>query len=504
MSSSYNAKKTLEYDLIPPHSDELERSILGCMISNRNCLYSGVQALKGEDFYNSDNENAFKVIKKELDYGTEVDEVIIAKRLEGIIEVPKNFVAELLGCVTSPSYFNSQIKTLKDLTSKRNVRGASYRVINLIKENRLVGEEFKQEALRIISEALNSNGENFYSQHIENDLLRRNFDFNPQHIKDVLSKEEELIDWIWDGYIAKGSLILLAGSPKVGKSTFAYHMVNNVAKGVNFLGSPVSKTSVLILAMEEREQDVRRRLNSLEAHSEEIQIHFGLLSIERLDEVKRFVVSNNVGLILIDTLGKIWNVADENDAAQAEKAILPFLQLARETNAAVLLVHHLRKSQGNDGMDIRGSTALFASVDNAITLKRYSESKNERLIETIGRWDCFSEVISLNGNGYERLGSKSEVKRSAQKRQILDCLSDTPSSPDDISKLIDLSPNVISAVLKRLYEEGEVNRTGLGVKGSSHFLYKAMNSFSTYRKNSVEKEIKSLTNHTPQRGYNIP
>ena len=293
--------------------------------------------------------------------------------------------------------------------------------------------------------------------------------FNPKPICELLEEEEEPFDWIWKNYITRGSLILLAGSPKVGKSTFAYHLAVSIAKGIEFLNVTTVKTSVLILALEERKKDVIRRVRLLGANKDDIQINFGLFSIDHLDLVKEFVVSHNIGLVLVDTLGKIWNVDDENDAAKTEKAILPFLQLARETNAAVVLIHHLRKSPGSDGMDIRGSTALFASVDNAIILKRYGEG-NERLIDTIGRWDCFSEVISLNGSGYEKLGSKSEIIQSSQKRKILDCLNDVPLSAKEVSELTGFSIAVSTTVLKRLNDDGEVERTGRGV--SRHpFLY---------------------------------
>jgi hypothetical protein len=53
------------------------------------------------------------------------------------------------------------------------------------------------------------------------------------------------------------------------------------------------------------------------------------------------------------------------------KAVKPLLQLARDSGACVLLIHHARKSEGQYGDEIRGSGALFALVDVAIVMKRH-------------------------------------------------------------------------------------------------------------------------------------
>ena len=63
-------------------------------------------------------------------------------------------------------------------------------------------------------------------------------------------------------------------------------------------------------------------------------------------------------------------VEDENDAAQVEAGISPLLWLARETNVAVWAIHQTRKSGGDYGLDFRGSDALIATVDIAISMQR--------------------------------------------------------------------------------------------------------------------------------------
>jgi RecA-family ATPase len=86
---------------------------------------------------------------------------------------------------------------------------------------------------------------------------------------------------------------------------------------------------------------------------------------DTLEAIKAYVRAHAIRLILIDTLASFWT------AASVQKAIQPLLILARDSGACVLLIHHARKSEGQNGDEIRGSGALFAAVDVALILKRH-------------------------------------------------------------------------------------------------------------------------------------
>lgn len=71
---------------------------------------------------------------------------------------------------------------------------------------------------------------------------------------------------------------------------------------------------------------------------------------------------------MFDTLANLWPVKDENSATEVVSAVLPVQALARDR--AVLLVHHLRKSDGAEGTAARGSGALAGLVDIMAELRR--------------------------------------------------------------------------------------------------------------------------------------
>src|SRR6185503_12980305 len=72
-----------------------------------------------------------------------------------------------------------------------------------------------------------------------------------------------------------------------------------------------------------------------------------------------------VGLIVVDTLARAIAGDDENSAQDMAAFIGRVSSIARETGAAVLVVHHPGK---DDARGMRGSTALFAACDAVIKI----------------------------------------------------------------------------------------------------------------------------------------
>ena len=209
---------------------------------------------------------------------------------------------------------------------------------------------------------------------------------------DILTEPDVGIDWLWEPYLPLGTLAVLASYPKVGKSTLAYPLALAIQRGVPFLGGATKQKNVLILAVEEHPQDVQRRLRALRAHDVPLHLHRGGLppTAALHLELREYVRAQQIGLVILDTLAHFWRgiVDDENDNMQVLKAVAPFLELARATGAAVLLLHHERKSAGTAGKTIRGGGALLGIADQAFLYgyTRAGRRSAKRVLETIGRY----------------------------------------------------------------------------------------------------------------------
>lgn len=297
--------------------------------------------------------------------------------------------------------------------------------------------------------------------------------FQPRPATELMAEESEETSWVWEGYVPEGGLVCLAALPKAGKSTLAYHLAKAVAAGLPFLGGSTRKAPVLILALEERRQDVANRLRRLEA-SEDVFVHVGpLRAVSSLEDIGAFVREKGVGLIVIDTLRRFWRVQDENDAALVGDAMAPILDLARDTGAAVLIVHHLRKSPGEEGTDIAGSGDIFAHVDVALLLRRRRDGKaSERLLEAFSRYDATPSkvLIRLDGSEYECLGDAAEWEAKQLQEELVAALrGSTPQSPEALAEAADRPAPSVRRALNGLRDQGRVTRTGKGRKGDPYF-----------------------------------
>jgi RecA-family ATPase len=187
---------------------------------------------------------------------------------------------------------------------------------------------------------------------------------------------------------------------KVGKSTLIYELALSVARGKPFLGFPTRQGRVLILAVEENRRDARHRLIRLGLRrTDRIHLWAKPLDPRWLRALRAYIRKHNVRLVILDTLASYWRIKNENDNAEVIRGITPLERLARETGAAVLIIHHDRKGGGPNGESIRGGSGLFAKVDQALMLRRVgSQHPMRRRLLRDGRYNEAGEgrLISRN------------------------------------------------------------------------------------------------------------
>jgi hypothetical protein len=214
--------------------------------------------------------------------------------------------------------------------------------------------------------------------------------FHPISAATLLATPAEPVLWVWQPFLPEAALTLLAAQPKAGKSTLAYALAVAVSQGQPFLDYPTTRGGVLIWALEEHLRDVKLRLQRFRGRLDDwIHVHAGPLdnSPATFTAVSAFIGNHGVKLVIVDTLARWWRVKDENNNAELGAAVAPLLELARGTGATVLLVHHERKTGGQEGRGIRGGSALLALVDQALQLeRRQGGDPSHRTLTSVGRY----------------------------------------------------------------------------------------------------------------------
>jgi KaiC/GvpD/RAD55 family RecA-like ATPase len=194
----------------------------------------------------------------------------------------------------------------------------------------------------------------------------------------MLGSEPEPVDRLIEGVVARGTLTLLAGREKEGKSLLSMAFAGcGVTGGGSIAGIPVEPLRVLVIDAENGERELHRRLRSLGLgpdHSERIEVYeaHGHDLRRNLGEVEALLIELAPDLVVLDSWRSLWG-GDENDSGEVARCLDPLRDMIRKRDCGGVLIHHMRKQGG-----YRGSSAIGASVENVLELSRDEEDDDRR------------------------------------------------------------------------------------------------------------------------------
>ena len=192
--------------------------------------------------------------------------------------------------------------------------------------------------------------------------------------------------WLVESLWLDQAVGVLGGEPKCCKSFLALDLAVSVASGAPCLRQfpPRVTGPVLLFAAEDALPVVRQRLSGIATAAgvsfDALDIHVITVPVLRLDRssdcdrLRRTVDALRPRLLVLDPFVRLHRI-DENAATEVAP-LLDFLrQLQRGLGAAVVLVHHARKSAAaRPGQALRGSSELHAWGDSNLYLRRSKDS----------------------------------------------------------------------------------------------------------------------------------
>jgi hypothetical protein len=196
----------------------------------------------------------------------------------------------------------------------------------------------------------------------------------------------------------KGRVTLLVGREKDGKSTLAAYAAARVSDGGEFLEGPCVQGPALWVGLEEHDNDAATRFVRFKARPEAILMPGELLA-DPIAQVEEEASRSRPALIVLDTLAALVSglVDDPSSSAQWTPIMLALTRLARKTDAAMLLIHHAKKSDGR----YRDSSAIGAGVDVIIELQPGTKDPAVRLLKPKGRFHCPESAVRFLGDRFD-------------------------------------------------------------------------------------------------------
>ena len=207
----------------------------------------------------------------------------------------------------------------------------------------------------------------------------------------------EPLSFIVEDLLPQG-LHLLAGAPKIGKSWLALWLCLRVAQGESLWNFATKPCEVLYLCLEDSFQRIQSRLLDLTEDAPST-LHFAVMSEQLhsglVEQMEQFLKAHPAtGLVVIDTLQRIRTVnSDANAYASDYRDIGVLKALADRHRIAVLLIHHLRKLNDEDPMNmISGTTGLSGATDSNFVLRRSKRRENTATLYCTGRDISYREL----------------------------------------------------------------------------------------------------------------
>jgi hypothetical protein len=286
-------------------------------------------------------------------------------------------------------------------------------------------------------------------------------------------------EWYWDGYVGPGNVTLIAGRPKVGKSSFLLGLIGAIGAGQPFVGRATRQTRILLLT-EERQSALKPKVERFGVADESLHLLMrhevsGLRWRAIAEQAATYCPANGIGILVIDTWDKWSGLTGEreNSAGDVTEALEPLASAAGQ-GLGVIIVSHQRKSAGTHGEAIRGSNALAGGVEVVTEVERMTRSKDEldpdaRLLKSLSRFDeTPAELgVRLVGNSYEPT-DRTSLRIEGQRKRIKEWLSEHGELTADAETAKDLKmrKQALTDRMQEMYDNGEVARDGDGRRGS--------------------------------------
>jgi hypothetical protein len=183
-----------------------------------------------------------------------------------------------------------------------------------------------------------------------------------------LSATPPPVNWLLDGLVAAGDVTLVSGPSGIGKSWLHMALARAIADRKDFfLGRPLNPGNgrSLLIDEENPEDVVYDRMLKLGLRNH-CAIRYIWNNGIRVDKIPDLLLEEALDfdpvLFVLDSLTRVHG-SEENSAGDMAVLLNDCIRpLARETGAAVLLIHHHDKA----GNGPRGSGDILASVDGAL------------------------------------------------------------------------------------------------------------------------------------------
>ncbi len=403
---------------VPPHSDEVESSVLGSILIDSDAIISVADFLRPEHFYTEANSKIFKAILTLYEERSPIDVVTLTNKLKKNRDLEKiggsGYLAELVNKVPTSANIEKYGQIVKDLCIKRQLISAAAKIADVsFDEGFEAGEALDKAEMEIFS---------LSQRHLKQSFIP---------IKDALSESFDRLDELHksagglrgvptgfhdlDNMLAglqASNLVILAARPGIGKTALGLNIARSVAVDykipVGIFSVEMSKeelTDRLLVRQSEidawklktgklEEEDFTRFSEAMGVLADAplyIDDTPGISILEMRTKARRLQVEKGLQLLIIDYLQLVHSRNLENRVQEVSEISMGMKNLARELKIPIISISQLSRAVEVRGgsrprlADLRESGSIEQDADVVMFLYREDDENPENVTLEISK-----------------------------------------------------------------------------------------------------------------------
>lgn len=412
---------------IPPQAKEIEKSVLGSMLIEREAIPKVIEILNEEAFYDARHQKIYNAILSLFERGNPVDLITLTEELR------RNDALETIG----GAYYLTELTT--SVASAANVEYHA----RIIAEKGLLRKMIETMTV-LVGQAYDPGTDAFeLLDEVESEIfgiselnLRKSASSLSEVVKETLERLEAIhgreggitgvpsgfnkLDQMTSGW-QKSDLIIIAARPSMGKTAFSLACARNAAL------HPQYGTGVAIFSLEMSSQQLAQRLLTSEARVDAqaartgrmrdddwlrlanaagrlsaapiyIDDTPGLTVLELRAKCRRLKAEHDIGLVIVDYLQLMHGTAKKNANREQEIAHISrsLKSLAKELNVPVIALSQLSRAVETRGGDKRPQLSDLRESG--------SIEQDADVVAFIYRAERYGITVDEHGNSTEGIG----------------------------------------------------------------------------------------------------
>jgi replicative DNA helicase len=217
---------------MPPHDLEAEMAVLASILLDGECMGTVAPLLQCGDFYRGAHQRLYEVMQSLYDRGEPVDPMLVFRQCEreGILEQTggRDYLATLVGAVATPAHAEHYAKIVREKSIARALIAVAAEIQQAAYAHEGQGDELLERAEARVFEL--GNQRDMGQARGVASLLHEAFD--------EMQDRDGFVHGVRTGYyqfddlttgLHAGELVIVAGRPSMGKTTFALNAAMNAA-----------------------------------------------------------------------------------------------------------------------------------------------------------------------------------------------------------------------------------------------------------------------------------